>query len=242
MSCDDSESALVLKAIAGDRASLSQLLLIHYDRLRRRISRRISSDLQGLLRPDGKPLAINMEFWARDTALSRTCELVRDYWQKAGMQVVIKPIDRALYGQRTNANELDLGVWAIDRCSELRAYIPWTSKFFDLASELGQGVAWQLWYESNGEAGEEPPSHIKDMYRKLEAWTTTTSEAEYRRLAQELFDFQAENLFLIGTVGIAPAPIIVKNQLRNVPGDGTYYGADGSFNNMLRGSQWYLEE
>jgi RNA polymerase sigma-70 factor (ECF subfamily) len=48
----DSESGLIRQAVAGDRASLSQLLLIHYDGLRRHISRRIADDLQGLLRED----------------------------------------------------------------------------------------------------------------------------------------------------------------------------------------------
>jgi len=52
MSCDGTESDLIHQAVAGDRASLSQLLLIHYDDLRRHIAARISNDLQGLLRPD----------------------------------------------------------------------------------------------------------------------------------------------------------------------------------------------
>lgn len=52
MSGECSESDLILQAVAGDRAALSQLLLIHYDGLRRHIAARISKDLQGLLRPD----------------------------------------------------------------------------------------------------------------------------------------------------------------------------------------------
>ncbi len=52
MSQDPSESELILQAAAGDRASLTELLLFHYDRLRRRISGRITGDLQGLISPD----------------------------------------------------------------------------------------------------------------------------------------------------------------------------------------------
>jgi RNA polymerase sigma-70 factor (ECF subfamily) len=52
MSGECSESDLIHQAVAGDRASLSQLLLIHYDGLRRHIAARISNDLQGVLRPD----------------------------------------------------------------------------------------------------------------------------------------------------------------------------------------------
>ena len=52
MSAVDSESELVRRAIAGDRTSLSQLLLIHYDELHRHIESRISPNLQGLVRAD----------------------------------------------------------------------------------------------------------------------------------------------------------------------------------------------
>ncbi len=52
MSAAEPESELVRQAIAGDRASLSQLLLIHYDELHRHIESRISQNLQGLMRAE----------------------------------------------------------------------------------------------------------------------------------------------------------------------------------------------
>ena len=52
MSAVESESHLIDEAIEGDRASLAQLLLLHYDALYRHIDTRISHDLQGLLRAD----------------------------------------------------------------------------------------------------------------------------------------------------------------------------------------------
>ncbi len=52
MSALESESHLVREAIAGDRASLAQLLLVHYDALYRHIESRISHDLQGLIRAE----------------------------------------------------------------------------------------------------------------------------------------------------------------------------------------------
>lgn len=52
MSCVDSESELIDRAISGDRAALSQLLLLHYDALNQHVSARIPRQLQGLLRTD----------------------------------------------------------------------------------------------------------------------------------------------------------------------------------------------
>ena len=52
MSADDAESDLLRRAAAGDRAALSQLLLVHYDGLKRHLAGRISSDLQRLICAD----------------------------------------------------------------------------------------------------------------------------------------------------------------------------------------------
>ncbi len=52
MSVVESESELVRRAVAGDRASLSQLLLLCYDDLHRHVELRISQNLQSLMRAD----------------------------------------------------------------------------------------------------------------------------------------------------------------------------------------------
>ena len=52
MADDDSLASLVLRASAGERAALSQLLLAHYDGLYGRVRSRISKELQGLISPE----------------------------------------------------------------------------------------------------------------------------------------------------------------------------------------------
>lgn len=47
-----SESALIERAVGGDRVALSQLLLLHYDALHQHVEARISHRLQGLMRAD----------------------------------------------------------------------------------------------------------------------------------------------------------------------------------------------
>jgi peptide/nickel transport system substrate-binding protein len=193
------------------------------------------------LRPDGKPLTVNIEYWEREKAVTRTCELTKEYWEKVGVKVTIKAQQRNFNAERRNANEVDVNVWSLDRCSELRAYIPWTSKFFNLGSEFGVGVAWQDWYDSDGAAGEEPPEKIKSMYAMIEEWTSATNEADYQRLAQELFDFYADNLFIIGTVGLSPRPILAQKNIGNFPKE-AFFDADNTFWNTLGIDQWYFRE
>lgn len=52
MQNNESEVELVQKAIAGDRAALSELLLTYYDDLQRQVSVKISNDLRGLVRAE----------------------------------------------------------------------------------------------------------------------------------------------------------------------------------------------
>ena len=48
----ETEPELIQRALAGDRDALEQLLLSYYDRLGRRIGRKVPSDLQGLVCAD----------------------------------------------------------------------------------------------------------------------------------------------------------------------------------------------
>ena len=52
MSTGHLESELLQRAVGGDRASLSQVLLIHYDSLRTHVTRRLSGDLGRLVDAD----------------------------------------------------------------------------------------------------------------------------------------------------------------------------------------------
>ena len=52
MTDGERESILIRDAVAGDRAALSQLLLLHFNELHRHVESRISHNLQGLMRAD----------------------------------------------------------------------------------------------------------------------------------------------------------------------------------------------
>jgi RNA polymerase sigma-70 factor (ECF subfamily) len=52
MSQGELQTHLILQAVGGDRASLSELLLIHYDELKQFVSHRIPAELQSLLRDE----------------------------------------------------------------------------------------------------------------------------------------------------------------------------------------------
>jgi len=69
---------------------------------------------------------------------------------------------------------------------------------------------------------------------------STTDEEVRARAGKELLSAFAENLWTIGTVGMAPFPLTVKNNLRNVPEKG-YWGFDYYFWAPTIPTQWYFQ-
>ena len=52
--------------------------------------------------------------------------------------------------------------------------------------------------------------------------------------------FEAENIWAIGVAGLAPHPVIVRDDLKNVPRDG-YWGWDSRWSYPCYPETWYLE-
>jgi hypothetical protein len=42
-------------------------------------------------------------------------------------------------------------------------------------------------------------------------------EEKYMELSRKIYDFHAENLYMIGVVGMVPMPFIVKKNIGNLP-------------------------
>ena len=200
------------------------------------------------LRPDGKPLNITISVpigVTGGTAFYPVSELVKKYWEDVGVKVALESITMPLYYERARAGLLDIGIWTLDRVNESRAYIPGWSKWdiSDPSQRIAFGWAndWGLWYETGGKKGEAPSPDARRFFDTKNQWHLAITDKKYFELAQKLWDIQAENLFLIGTVGDAKIPIIVKNKIRNVPKE-MYWSDDFRFWYSARYEQFYIEE
>jgi len=179
------------------------------------------------LRPDGKSLAITIEYYPAFGSQAPICELVKEYWEDIGIKVVLKSEDRQLYQERSTAGVLDLGIWNSDGTTELLGYGFWAS-MLNLGGTMASAIKWQQWKDTGGEKGEEPPEHVKRLFELEDKWWSATTREKYISLAQEIYDWHAKYLFFIGTVGMPPFPVVVKNNLRNVPEE-AYFGWEGDF-------------
>lgn len=194
------------------------------------------------LRPDDKPLSVLIEYYAGEGPRTAICELVREYWQKIGIKVALKPEDRGYYNQRENAGLLDIGLWHLDCVTELHVYgQPLSGKMLSLSGGCGWAKQWELWFNTEGRKGEEPPKEIKLFYKDMEDWSLATTEEEYIRLAQKIFNFHAEYLIYIGTIGMFPWPVIAKNDLKNIPKEG-WWSWDSNFWIAFEPAQFFFKQ
>jgi len=75
----------------------------------------------------------------------------------------------------------------------------------------------------------------------LDQWYITVTPKKYKELAQQIWDNQASNLWLIGTVGLEVRPVVAKNSLKNFPNK-CYWGDDTSWWLAADPIQWYIEK
>ena len=178
-------------------------------------------------RPDGKTAQLIIGYSTNNAGASETVhELVKEYWEELGLKVLLKPEEYAIYFERINAGEHDVIGSPEGFEHEFKYFIvsPETVRF---------GPMWHQWLEANQSVqdgrstlsdfeggqlpGEEPPQKIKDFYDlQVRKYASEYGSAEYLALSTEIFDWFAEELVLIGTVGMVPTPLVANRNLGNV--------------------------
>jgi len=168
------------------------------------------------LRPDGKTLAITIEYppLGEFGPWNDVIELVARYWQSIGIKTAPKSVDRSLFELRAQSGELDVVVWAWGR--GLHPLIEPMYVFPYSPIRTGAPL-YGLWYSSGGKSGKKPSGDVLKAVQLYDTFQITTDPEKRLALGKELIKLSAENLWSIGTVGIAPVPVVVKNNLRNVP-------------------------
>ena len=184
-----------------------------------------------------QPIVIVWDLFEFATPKGPIIELVVEYWKAIGVEIRWKSITRTLLTQRILANEMPMSLWHGDETMDtlfLRR-----PKFFAPINgdENTWGVLWGLWYATAGEQGEEPPQIIKDLYTWLDEYMFTDSD----EAARKVLESQAENVWTIGTVGMAPHPLFVRNNLRNVYEAGGFWTWDSLWTFPEFPEQWFVE-
>lgn len=192
------------------------------------------------LRPDGQVLELEILFWPGEGGPQKRSitELVRYYWQEIGVKVDVREAERTYQQVRREAADFDMTLWHTGQMSDPLAILnPW--HMVPTTWESG-AVYWTEWYNTQGASGEVPPEYVQELFRLWEVMQTSLDPDEVAAAGLELVTIYIDNLYSIGTVGLAGWPILVDNDLRNVPETGLL-GWDWVYLSRYRPEQFFFD-
>jgi len=164
-------------------------------------------------RPDGKNLVLTV--YIIDYLPFDHLELVQEYWQAVGVKLNIKKISYRSWWDFVNAFKFDLVAYIFTMPTD-RTLILFPYHIIPYYASTYWGGKWGLWYESNGQTGEEPPPEVKELFT---IWEKIKREMNADRQMELLNLLRYQSLkmghtLLIKTV--LPGMNIVKNNFYNV--------------------------
>jgi peptide/nickel transport system substrate-binding protein len=170
-----------------------------------------------LRRDNGKRLTISIEVQSASMLdFAAVAELLERQWEKIGIALHVMVEDATLYTERKFGNQMQMTLWNPGGCENL-----WTYPFpvIPYSNSTMWAPATGDWYTSGGKSGQPPTPTMQHMLDLFERGITLPLE-ERIPLGQEIWRIHAENMFVVGTVGLSPAVngvVVVKNRFRNVP-------------------------
>jgi peptide/nickel transport system substrate-binding protein len=182
--------------------------------------------------PDGRPMELSVDTSGESTEETDVLELIRDNWRKLGIALFPRPSQREVFRKRVFSGMSMMSVW-----SGLSNAIP-TAEMSpaELAPTTQEQLEWPMWgqyYELSGKGGEKPTlPDVLALVRLYDEWRRATSDDERERAWLSMLAIQADQVYTIGTVARALQPVVVRDDLRNVPQDGFFSWDPGAYFGM----------
>ncbi len=170
--------------------------------------------------PNGDKFSFVIEFASvEDPMKTDVVQLVTQHWQEAGINVSCKEISGELYTTRQVANQLECSIWHGGWSTDITfpSANPWVGP--------GGDYPWPKFadkWQRGDDIGQTIPDEVQLMWDWYEAVRVEPDDQERKDIAKNILRSQAENLWLIGTVGMVPHILIVNKDLGNVPEEGLW--------------------
>lgn len=178
------------------------------------------------LRPDGEvlELVISKTDSYGSVNADPIYELITEYWQDVGVKTQVNHVDGGYYWELIGTEDFQIAY---------RAFEPSIESLVGNMEYVDFAPLWWQWVEANnfvqtgrasmsdyedGLPGQEPPQWFKDhtqLYFEAKQYPPTSQE--YGSRMEQIQRNHAENVFVIGTVGLVPNIVIAKNYIGNPP-------------------------
>ena len=158
------------------------------------------------LRPDGKPLVLQIIHCNVGPAVALGAELIPEYFGAIGIKVPVKEVTRQ-YWDLHHANRVPMTLWgAGSNVVGMHFY-----GGFHMIAPM-----WFDWDVTEGKKGMEPPPEVKRVFTLRDIVQSSASEKEMIKAGKEILRIQAENLWVIGTVSDTPDIFVYSKKFGNI--------------------------
>jgi peptide/nickel transport system substrate-binding protein len=163
--------------------------------------------------PDGSDLVLVIETSGTGAGELDSYELITEEWNDIGLKTELKQETRDEYWARAGANEVMIGTWTTDR-----GLVPMVDPIYQFPFDTRSWMApaYGQWYNTGGAQGEEPTDEFKEVMSLYDEYMRTTDPAQQLEIGKEIVQLATTKLWVIGTVGLVPTPVVVKNTFMNV--------------------------
>lgn len=191
--------------------------------------------------PDGRVMEFVIETAGERQEVENALAIVTDTWRELGIKLIMRPLDRDILRNRVYAGVSMAAVWfgwdnGLPTPETSPSYLaPTNQEFFSWPK-------WGQYYQTAGSAGEAPDMADPQRLMALsDEWSHTFDPAERREIWREMLDIHADQQYAIGILSEAPQPVVVSNQLRNVPETGIWAFDPGAHFGIHRIDEFYYE-
>ena len=166
---------------------------------------------------DGTPVELVVETYNTGAPFD-VIELAAADWKAVGLNTTVKQASRDIYWPRACANEVMIATWGTDR-----GLVPMIDPIyqFPFDERSWMAPAYGIYYKTGGKEGLAPSAEMKALQDLYDQYRGTVDPAEQTKIAKQIVKISTEQLVAIGTIGEAPAPVVVKNNFNNVSSDHT---------------------
>lgn len=170
---------------------------------------------------------------------TQIAEMIREHWKRIGIDLNVQEVERSLAIRRAAANEQQLSAWNNDGSEHLFTF-PGHVFPYDPNSLASSGILYTQWFQSAGTQGKAPPPRLREL---MEKWRKAfgVPEEERIKLGKEVWKIAAEEVYVIGVIGMGAASMgvrLAKVNLGNVPSR-QYNSPDGKTPGISRPVTFY---
>ncbi len=195
-------------------------------------------DDQGtLIGPDDEPISIEVMLPTGWPQMVDVLELVEEDWADLGIDLIINPVDPGLYWTNKPAGDYEIDAWPFAKSARDPNLLP-----NSVNSWAPDYARWYIAGREENDNAVEPPSEIKELFDIWDDIQATADQEEHDELYDTLLKRQAENLWIIGTIGLLPKVMPKGNHFHNVPEESTWSWHHGHYIGQNEVSQYFIEE